>query len=93
MKKFIINNLWWVVFIIAAILLIAHIFSFKTIKVDNTTITLLILILISPFISAIKKIKFGDFEAEISSKEVQKVKEGVDAKLSEISEGNKRVIT
>lgn len=30
--------------------------------------------LISPFIAAVKKIKFGDFEAEIDSEEVKKIK-------------------
>lgn len=83
MKKFIFNNLWWVTFLIALALLVVHSFGLKPIKVDNTSIILLILILISPFVSAIKKIKFGDFEAEIDSQEVKKLKEDVERKIAE----------
>jgi hypothetical protein len=43
-------------------------------------------ILVSPFISAIKKIKFGDFEAEIDPKEVRRVKEDIEAKMAEHDE-------
>jgi len=85
MRKFIINNLWWITFIIAIILLISHVLSFQKIVVDNTAITLLIIILLSPFISAIKKIKFGDFEAEIHPKEVQKIQKEVDTQMEELS--------
>ena len=83
MKKFLINNLWWVTFLLALAFLVSHAFSLDKIKVDNTTIILLLLILISPFVSAIKKIKFGDFEAEIDPKEVRRVKEDVEAGLAE----------
>ncbi|MCK5493732.1 MAG: DUF4145 domain-containing protein [Candidatus Omnitrophica bacterium] len=85
MKKFILNNLWWITFILGIILLVSHVFSFQKITVDNTTIALLIIVLLSPFISAIKKIKFGDFEAEIDPKEVQKIKKEVDSQIDELS--------
>jgi hypothetical protein len=83
MNKFIFNNLWWITFLIALALLIIHSFGIKPIKVDNTSIILLILLLISPFISTIKRIKFGDFEAEIDSQEVKKLKEDVEKKIAE----------
>ena len=41
------------------------------------------MLLVSPFVSAIKRIKFGDFEAEIDPKEVRKIKEDVEAKMAE----------
>ena len=86
MKKFLINNLWWVTFLLALAFLVSHSLSLDKIKVDNTTIILLLVILVSPFISAIKKIKFGDFEAEIDPKEVRRVKEDIEAKMAEHDE-------
>ena len=83
MKKFLINNLWWVTFLLALALLASHTFSIDKVKVDNTTIILLLVLLICPFVSAIKRIKFGDFEAEIDPKEVRKIKEDVEAKMAE----------
>jgi hypothetical protein len=81
MKKNIAQNLWWVSFIIAFILLVIHSFNVKSINVDSTSILLLIVMLISPFILAIKKIKYGDFEAEIDSQEVQKVKDNLERNI------------
>jgi len=82
MKRFLINNLWWVTFILAVVLLVSHTLSLNKLKVDNTTIVLLLVLLISPFISAVKKVKFGEFEAEIDPKEVRQVKEDVEAKVA-----------
>ncbi len=82
MKRFLINNLWWVTFILAIVLLVSHTLSLDKLKVDNTTIVLLLVLLISPFVSAVKKIKFGEFEAEIDPKEVRRVREDVEAKVA-----------
>lgn len=71
---------------LALAFLVSHALSLDKIKVDNTTIILLLVILVSPFVSAIKKIKFGDFEAEIDPKEVRRVKEDVEAKMAEQDE-------
>ena len=62
---------------IALAMLVSHTLSIEPIKVDQVSVILLIVILLSPFILAIKKIKIGDFEAEIDSNEVQKIKEQV----------------
>lgn len=86
MRKFVIRHLWWVTSLLAFGMLIIHSVPDKNITVDNTSIILLIIIFLSPFISAIKKIKFGDFEAEIDSKEVNKIKEDVETKLSDTGE-------
>ena len=86
MKKLIIRNLWWVTSLLALAMLIAHSLPYKKITVDNTSIILLFVIFLSPFISAIKKVKFGDFEAEIDPKEVQRIKEDVETKLPEIEQ-------
>ncbi|MFC1588849.1 hypothetical protein ACFL3P_01105 [Pseudomonadota bacterium] len=74
MKSFLIKNLWWVTFLIALALLVSHSFKVTTLSVDSTSILLLVVMLISPFVAAIKKIKFGDFEAEIDPKEIQRIK-------------------
>jgi len=82
MKKFLVNNVWWITLLLGFLLLVAHTFSFEMIKVDNTSIIILLVIFLSPFISAITKIKFGEFEAEIDPKEVQKIKDEVSTQVS-----------
>jgi hypothetical protein len=74
MKQFIFRNLWWVTFVLSLVLLGVHSFKITKFSVDSTSIMLLAIMLISPFIAAVRKIKFGDFEAEIDPKEVQKIK-------------------
>ena len=74
MKKFAIQNLWWIALLISFALLIIHSLLSQPIKIDNISILLLLFIVVSPFLSTIKKIKFGDLEAEISSEEVGKIK-------------------
>ncbi|QMA54756.1 hypothetical protein HVW49_00130 [Escherichia fergusonii] len=74
MNKVILHNLWWVTFILSTLLLSVHTFKFMEINVDSTSILLLIIILTCPFIASVRKIKYGDFEAEIDPKEIQKIK-------------------
>jgi len=74
MKNYIVKNIWWFVLTIALILLVLHTLQIATFKIDEITIFLLAVILLSPFVLQIKKIKYGDFEAEIDSKEIQKLK-------------------
>jgi len=52
-----------------------HTVSITTFQIDNISIFLLLLILLSPFVSVIRKVKFGNFEAEIDTKEVKKLSE------------------
>lgn len=90
MKKFFINHGWWITCILSIVLLIAHTFSIAKIKVDSTSIILLAILLLSPFISALKKIKVGDFEAEIDTKEIKKIKEEVENRLP-VKEDNLKI--
>ena len=83
MKKQIFSNLWWITLLLGLIMLIVHALSLSTVKVDDTSIILLLVIALSPFISAVTKIKFGDFEAEIDPKEVQKVKDEVSIQVAD----------
>jgi hypothetical protein len=86
MKRFIVNHVWWITLLLGIGMLAAHTFSLDRVKVDNTSIILLLVILLSPFISAIKRIKYGDFEAEIDPKEVKKIKDEVSAQAINASE-------
>jgi hypothetical protein len=80
-RKFIVTRLWWTVLVIALVMLIGHSFGTKLFVVDNTSLILLALILISPFIAGIKRFKWGDFEAEIETEEVQRVTQQVEESL------------
>lgn len=52
-------------------------FKISFVQIDNTTIFLMVLVLLTPFASNIKKIKWGDFEAELE-KDIQKLEEKVE---------------
>lgn len=84
MREAILKHLWWATFSVALVLLLAHSFRLATVSVDHTSIFLLLLMLISPFIAGVRKIKFGDFEAEIDPKEVQKIKHDAEASLAQV---------
>lgn len=83
MRKFLIRNSWWLTAFLALLLLIIHSLPGHKVVVDNTSVVLVIIILLSPFLPAIRKIKFGDFEAEIDPKEVEKIRSDVDTQLDE----------
>ena len=63
-----------VIFCFNVIILLLHLFRVPFVQVDNTTILLMVLVLLTPFASHIKKIKFGDFEAEINQ-EIKKAEQ------------------
>ena len=77
------KHLWWLPFTIAGGLLIAHTFGVAAISVDTTSILLIALMLISPFASAIRKIKLGGFEAEIDPQEVRRIADSAEAQLAQ----------
>jgi hypothetical protein len=78
-----IKHLWWIIAIIGFALLVCHSFQLANVTVDSTSIILVIIILLSPFVAAIKKIKIGEFEAEIDSAEVKKITQEVTSSLPE----------
>jgi hypothetical protein len=80
-RQFVVRHLWWVVLLAAAGLLVVHSLSVQGIVVDNTSLILLLIVLASPFIAAIKRIKIGEFEAEIQPSEVKQVAKQVQAAL------------
>lgn len=86
MKAFVLRNLWWIAFGIALVLLIDHSFKIVNLTIDTISVLLLVVMLLSPFIAAIKKIKFGDFEAEIDIDEIRKIKSETEKTLNETQE-------
>jgi len=81
MRQFLLRNVSWIVFLIALSLLISHVVGWEQVTVDTTTLLLLSLLLVSPFIEQLRKIKVGEFEAEIAPSEVKKVKLEVDKSI------------
>jgi len=86
MKIFVLKHLWWIAFGTAFVLLVDHSFKIANLTVDSTSILLLVVMLLSPFVAAIKKIKFGDFEAEIDIDEIRKIKSETEKILNESQE-------
>ncbi|WP_027911294.1 hypothetical protein [Pseudomonas sp. URMO17WK12:I4] len=91
MKAYVLRNLWWIAFGIALILLIDHSFKIVNLTIDTISVLLLLIMLLSPFIAAVKKIKFGDFEAEIDIDEIRKIKSETEKTLSESQENRGEV--
>jgi hypothetical protein len=58
--------------VVTAFLLISHILKWGAIQVDSVTLALVGLLLVIPLVELIRKIKLGDFEAEIGMAEVSK---------------------
>jgi hypothetical protein len=54
-------------------LLVAHTLQWTRLTVDNVTLTLVGILFVVPFFESIRKIRFGEFEAEIAPKEVAAV--------------------
>lgn len=64
--------------LIILLLLILHLLKIDTIRIDNTAILLIVLLFISPLIPFLKKIKWGELEAEISREEIEQTKKKVE---------------
>lgn len=63
----------YVIFFIVLLLLVLHLFDIGSCNIDNITILLVVLLFVVPLSGSLKKIKFGDFEAEIQPEEVKKI--------------------
>jgi hypothetical protein len=82
-RKLVVKHMWWLVLLTSIALLAAHSFGIHRIIIDNTSLILLVIVLFSPFVAAVKKIKIGDFEAEIEPDEVKRVAQQVRESLPE----------
>jgi hypothetical protein len=70
-----------IVMLVTAFLLGAHVVKWDAIQVDTVTLTLLGLLLLIPFADLIRKIKLGEFEAEIGKEEIAKIQAKAAAEL------------
>ncbi len=70
-----------IVMLVTAFLLGAHVVKWDAIQVDTVTLALLGLLLLIPFAEFIRKIKLGDFEAEIGKDEIAKIQAKAAAEL------------
>lgn len=75
MRGFVLRNLWWMTSLLAFLLLVIHSLPGQKVIVDSTSVILVLIVFLSPFVSAVRKIKFGEFEAEIDPKEVQRIRD------------------
>jgi len=74
LKKIILNEkIILIIFLFNVLILFLYLFKAPFVRIDNTAILLMVLVLITPFASHIKKIKWGDFEAELSQ-DIEKLK-------------------
>lgn len=60
------------------ILLIVHGLWDGFFKIDNTSVLLLLILILLPYFPLITKIKFGDFEAEITHKEIKDIRKKIE---------------
>jgi hypothetical protein len=81
MHKNTMHVLPWVVFLVAFLLLISHLFGWPTITIDGTTLILLAILVISPFLEQVRRVRFGELEAEIAPAEIDKVAREADSRL------------
>ena len=72
----------FLVLVCAVVFLIIHTFNLVNIVIDSTSIILLLLILGIPFFDLVRKIKYGDFEAEIGTKEIDQTISKVNVEYS-----------
>lgn len=78
LKKIIFNEkIILIIFLFNVLILFLYLFKAPFVQIDNTAILLMILVLITPFASHIKKIKLGDFEAELTQ-DIEKLKQRVE---------------
>ncbi|HEX6972070.1 MAG TPA: hypothetical protein VF234_07610 [Limnochordia bacterium] len=75
MYRFLLRNLWWLVCFAATGLLCAHTFGWRPIHVDSTSLILLALILFSPLLVGLRRIRLGEFEAEIDLGVIARLRE------------------
>jgi|SRR3989344_3721725 len=75
--KNLLKHLPWLAFFLVLVLLVLHLFNISFVTINNTTILLIVLLLLSPLSNSFKKIKWGDFEAEIEPAEVKKIESEV----------------
>lgn len=76
-ERFFLDHVSIIGALVAAVLLVVHMVAPSPPRIDAITIALLVLILLSPYLSLIKRIRIGEFEAEIDRAQIDKVENAV----------------
>lgn len=72
------KKLNWLIAVLVIVLIVIHGISENLFKIDNTTVFLIMIIIFLPYIPLVKKIKFGNFEAEITADEIRNIEKKVE---------------
>lgn len=85
-------RIWQLVILFSAMLLIINTLNLSFLKVDVISVFLLLVILSSPYVKEIKRIKYGDFEVEkIDSQEIDELVFKVEESLPQERNPNERI--
>jgi hypothetical protein len=76
-ERFFLNHISIIGALVAAVLLVVYMVAPSPPRIDAITIALLVLILLSPYLSLIKRIRIGEFEAEIDRAQIDKLENAV----------------
>jgi Domain of unknown function (DUF4145) len=85
-RQFVLRHFWWLGMIAAGALLTVHSLGIRAITVDTTSLLLIGFILLCPWLAALKRIKIGDFEAEIDPAEVKRLTADISKALPELQQ-------
>jgi len=72
-RQCVLRHFWWLGMIVAGSLLAVHSLGVRVITVDTASLFLVGLLLLCPWLAALKRIKIGNFEAEIDPAEVKRL--------------------
>ncbi len=85
-RQLLLRHFWWIGMSVAALLLIAHSLRVTALTVDSTSLFLLGIMLLCPWLAALKRIKLGDFESEIDPAEVKRLTTDVSKALPHLQQ-------
>jgi hypothetical protein len=72
------ERVWIVGIVVAIALAVTHMFWSSDVRIDGVTIALLAVVLLSPYLSLMRRIRFGEFEAEIAPRDIREVRQRVE---------------
>ena len=85
-RQLVLRHFWWLGMIVAGSLLAVHSLGVRVIMVETTSLFLVGFLLLYPWLAALKRIKIGDFEAEIDPAEVKRLTAGISKALPELKQ-------
>jgi hypothetical protein len=85
-RQLVLRHCWWLGMIVAGSLLAVHSLGARVIMVDTTSLFLVGFLLLCPWLAALKRIKIGDFEAEIDPAEVKRLTADISKALPELKQ-------